>query len=64
MDLKIQELGGYGVFRFLDNLFNAFEALFEDSFEEEEAKILKNTKSISQVTEKNDFKNILQKHVT
>ena len=49
MDLKIQELGGYGVFRFLDNLFNAFEALFEDSFEEEEPKILETTKSISQV---------------
>lgn len=30
MDLRIQELGGYGVFRFLDNLFNAFQTLFEN----------------------------------
>lgn len=29
MDLRIQELGGYGVYRFLENLFHAFEALFE-----------------------------------
>eukprot|EP00795_Rhopilema_esculentum_P013039 gene13039-3814_t len=29
MDLRIQELGGFGAFRFLENLFHAFEALFE-----------------------------------
>ncbi|XP_012562951.2 uncharacterized protein LOC100212597 isoform X1 [Hydra vulgaris] len=29
MDLRIQELGGFGVYRFLENLFHAFEALFE-----------------------------------
>ena len=29
MDLKIQQLGGFGVYRFLENLFHAFEALFE-----------------------------------
>ena len=29
MDIRIQELGGYGVYRFLENLFHAFEALFE-----------------------------------
>ena len=31
MDLRIQELGGFGVYRFLENLFHAFEALFEAS---------------------------------
>jgi len=29
MDFKIQELGGFGVYRFLENLFHAFQALFE-----------------------------------
>lgn len=29
MDLKIQQLGGFGVYRFLENLFHVFEALFE-----------------------------------
>lgn len=29
MDYKIQELGGFGVYRFLENLFHAFQALFE-----------------------------------
>ena len=29
VDLKIQQLGGFGVYRFLENLFHAFEALFE-----------------------------------
>ncbi len=31
MDQRIQELGGFGVYRFLENLFHAFEALFEAS---------------------------------
>eukprot|EP00794_Sanderia_malayensis_P016891 gene16891-18597_t len=29
MDQRIQQLGGFGVYRFLENLFHAFEALFE-----------------------------------
>jgi len=53
MDLRIQELGGYGVFRFLDNLFNAFEALFEGSRGSEVEiydVIVEKTKRISKVT--------------
>ena len=52
MDLRIQELGGYGVFRFLDNLFNAFEALFDRSglIGTEEERIIESTRKISKVS--------------
>ena len=55
MDIRIQELGGYGVFRFLDNLFNAFQALFEhgtkdSSFLAQSYEILERTRQISAVS--------------
>ena len=54
MDLRIQELGGYGVFRFLDNLFNAFQALFDASGKnrlEIDYVIIERTRRISEVSQ-------------
>ena len=55
MDLRIQELGGFGVYRFLENLFHAFEALFEvltysDNTAKEALSLLQRIRRISTVS--------------
>ena len=55
MDLRIQELGGFGVYRFLENLFHAFEALFEaatysDDNADEALTLLQRIRKISTVS--------------